>query len=335
MEIRKVQVTGGSSYIITLPKEWTKSLNIKKNDQLGLITQPNGTLLVTTEITGRQVQITKEFDVDNTTEPTCIYRCLIGAYIAGYTIIKIKSAKKMPLFVRTNVREFTEMTIGQEVVEETDTSIIIKDLLNPVEMPFNNTIQRMYIIVKNMHEDAISALKNGNKMLAEDVISRDNDVDRLHWLIARQYNMILRNANLAENMGVTLGMATNYLLISRIMERIGDHAVIIAKNVLNLIGRGIDKKIIDTVVSTGDFALQIFKKSMESFLGEDIKASNENIESVKKLAPLYEEINTLALPQKGIMAISVGYIIESIRRTGEYAGDLSEVVINYLIGGKN
>jgi len=335
MEIRKVQVTGGSSYIITLPKEWTKSLNIKKNDQLGLITQPNGTLLVTTEITGRQVQITKEFSVDNTTEPTYIYRCLIGAYIAGYTIIKIKSAKKMPIFVRTNVREFTDVTIGQEVVEETDTSITIKDLLNPVEMPFNSTIQRMYIIVKNMHEDAIGALKNGNKILAEDVISRDNDVDRLHWLIARQYNMILRNANLAENMGVTLGMATNYLLISRIMERIGDHAVIIAKNVLNLIGKGIDKKIIDTVVSTGNFALQIFKKSIESFLGEDIKASNENIESVKKLAPLYEEINTLALPQKGVMAISVGYIIESIRRTGEYAGDLSEVVINYLIGGKN
>ena len=335
MEIRKVQVTGGSSYIITLPKEWTKSLNIKKNDQLGLITQPNGTLLVTTEITGRQVQITKEFDVDNTTESTCIYRCLIGAYIAGYTIIKIKSAKKMPLFVRANVREFTDVTIGQEVVEETDTSITIKDLLNPVEMPFNSTIQRMYIIVKNMHEDAIGALKNNNKILAEDVISRDNDVDRLHWLIARQYNMILRNANLAENMGVTLGMATNYLLISRIMERIGDHAVIIAKNVLNLIGKGIDKKIIDTIVSTGNFALQIFKKSMESFLKEDIKASNENIESVKKLTPLYEEINTLALPQKGIMAISVGYIIESIRRTGEYAGDLSEVVINYLIGGKD
>jgi phosphate uptake regulator len=202
-------------------------------------------------------------------------------------------------------------------------------------MPFNSTIQRMYIIVKNMHEDAIGALKNGNKVLAEDVISRDNDVDRLHWLIARQYNMILRNANLAENMGVTLGMATNYLLISRIMERIGDHAVIIAKNVLNLIGKRIDKKIIDTVVSTGNFALQIFKKSIESFLREDIKASNENIESVKKLAPLYEEINTFTLPQKGIMAISVGYIIESIRRTGEYAGDLSEVVINYLIGGKN
>lgn len=32
MEIRRVQITGGSSYVITLPKEWATSQNIKKND---------------------------------------------------------------------------------------------------------------------------------------------------------------------------------------------------------------------------------------------------------------------------------------------------------------
>ena len=47
MEIRRVQVTGGSSYIITLPKGWVKKSNIQKNDSIGLISQPDGTLLIT------------------------------------------------------------------------------------------------------------------------------------------------------------------------------------------------------------------------------------------------------------------------------------------------
>ena len=47
MEIRRVQMTGGSSFIITLPKEWVKKLNIGKNDPIGLIQQPDGSLLVT------------------------------------------------------------------------------------------------------------------------------------------------------------------------------------------------------------------------------------------------------------------------------------------------
>ncbi|GAG48430.1 unnamed protein product, partial [marine sediment metagenome] len=51
MEIRRVQITGGSSYVITLPKEWIKSTNVKKNDPLGLIPQSDGTLLITSKMT--------------------------------------------------------------------------------------------------------------------------------------------------------------------------------------------------------------------------------------------------------------------------------------------
>ncbi|BDC35562.1 hypothetical protein MTLP_02440 [Candidatus Methanoliparum sp. LAM-1] len=65
-----------------------------------------------------------------------------------------------------------------------------------------------------------------------------------------------------------------------------------------------------------------------------MRSSNENIESLTKLASLCEEINTLALQQKSAIAIQVGYIAESIRRTGEYAGDLSECVINHLTWAK-
>jgi len=46
MEIRRVQMTGGSSYVVTLPKEWISEMRIKKNDPVGLIVQPDGTLIV-------------------------------------------------------------------------------------------------------------------------------------------------------------------------------------------------------------------------------------------------------------------------------------------------
>ncbi|MHA1292848.1 MAG: AbrB/MazE/SpoVT family DNA-binding domain-containing protein [Promethearchaeota archaeon] len=36
IEHRKVQQTGGSSFIISLPKEWIKKHEIKKNDPLKL-----------------------------------------------------------------------------------------------------------------------------------------------------------------------------------------------------------------------------------------------------------------------------------------------------------
>jgi len=37
------------------------------------------------------------------------------------------------------------------------------------------------------------------------------------------------------------------------------------------------------------------------------------------------------LKQDTMIAIHVGYIAESVRRAGEYAGDISETVINLLV----
>jgi hypothetical protein len=55
---------------------------------------------------------------------------------------------------------------------------------------------------------------------------------------------------------------------------------------------------------------------------------------VSTLESVCEEINTHALQQKAIIALSVGYVVESIRRTGEYSEDISETVINYLVGAE-
>ena len=133
-------------------------------------------------------------------------------------------------------------------------------------------------------------------------------------------------------MNITIGLTSTCFLISRIIERIGDHVVRIAQNVPKLVDSNLNKQTIDRILSASNLSLDIFNKSMGAFFQKDIKASNETIKSVVKLELLCEEINTLALQQKGIVAISIGYIIESIRRIGEYAEDISENVINYLVG---
>jgi len=332
MEIRRVQMTGGSSYIITLPKEWIKKVNVQKNDPVGLISQSDGTLLLTPKIDREQIQKTKEFDVSNLTNQDFLLRNLIGAYISGYNSIVIKSSSRMSPQAKMTIRKFTRTTIGQEIVEETDTQVIIKDILNPAEMPFDRTIKRMHIIVKGMHEDIMTSIQRNDKKLAEDVLIRDNEIDRLHWLVARQHNIILQNVSFAEKMGITIELATTSFLISRIIERIGDHVIRIAQNAVNITDKKTDQAILEKLISSSQLALEIFNKSITSFLRRDVKAANETIDSVSKLETKCEEINKLALKQKGEHVISIGYVVESIRRIGEYSSDISENVINHLTG---
>ena len=335
MEVRRIQLTGGSSYIITLPKEWIKKLNIKKNDPIGLHIQSNGTILITPKISREQKQRIKTIKVKNSVEPEFLFRELVGAYIAGYNSIEIKAKDRMPPLARTTVRKMIQIAIGQEVVEETTNSIIIKDLLNPAEMPFKKTIKRMHVIVKSMHEDVMQSLKNKDKKIAEDVVTRDNEVDRLHWLIARQYNIILRNVNFAEKMDTTTEYASTSHLISKIIERIADHVTRIAYNIIELNLEEIDNKIIEKMIKANKKSLDIFYESIGTFIIKDISKANKNIDKVEELVNECNQISSSVLKQKGATAVSLGYIIESTRRIGEYSEDICENVINYYVQQEN
>jgi phosphate uptake regulator len=334
MEIRKVQITGGSSYVITLPKEWVQNQKIQKNEPLGMVVQSDGTLLVTREISEKPIQKTKKIDVTAINDPTYLFRILIGTYIAGFTTIEVYSKARLPPSIGMIVRDFTQMTIGPEVVEETDNTIVLKDLLNPMEMPFDNTLKRMFVIVKNMYLDAMNATESGKLKITEEIISRDSDVDRLHWLIARQTNIVLKNPDIARRMALSPYMVMNALVISRIIERIGDHAVRWAENTRRISGKELDPAVIRQMKSASSLAIAIFDKSINAYFKPDLKESHLNIEQVTRLEALCEEMNALAMEQEPDVAVALRYIAESIRRSGEYAGDISETVINYLVEEK-
>ena len=332
METRKVQVTGGgSSYIVTLPKDWVIQNKIEKNDPIHMLIQPDGTLLITTKKTASVGQKLKKINIDDMINSRFFFRYLVGVYIAGFSTIEIESKSRIDPMIREIISEFRQNTIGPEIMDESVSSITIKNLINPIEMPFDKTINRMYILVKTMHEDVITALKRKDKGLAEEVIHRDSDVDRLHWLIARQVNLVNTDSILAKEMGVKPEQSTNYLIISRLLERIGDHAVRIAKNVPVVIDYGLDKKILEKIISASTVSLEILSNSMKGWSNNDILKANDTIESLKSVHMLYEEIHREAVLLQGEPPIAISYIIESIRRTGEYAVDISEITINHLV----
>jgi phosphate uptake regulator len=331
MEIRKVQVTGGASYIISLPKEWARAQKIKKNDPLGVLVQPDGTLLIAPRITGEKSRRERVFEVTPDMDPVYLFRLLIATYIAGYSVIHLRAVPRIPAFVRTAVREFTQMTIGQEVAEETENSITIRDLLNPMEMPLDRTLSRMAVIVRSMHQDAMVALIAANGTLAEDVIKRDNDVDRLHWLVARQYNLILSDPNLARSMKITPVTASSCYVLSRLIERIGDHGVRIAENVKKLMEKRLEAAEKDSLKEAMDLALGLFTRGIDAFSAEDLEGSHLIIGMT---APLEERcllMDAMAQHHKGEIATALVAIIGSIRRIGEYTEDICENTINHIV----
>ncbi|MBY8983890.1 MAG: phosphate uptake regulator PhoU [Candidatus Lokiarchaeota archaeon] len=329
-QTRKVQKTGGSSYTISLPKAWIDKNGIEKNDTLGILSQPDGNLLITPQIKTERIQKIKEIDVEDFPDDNFLFRVLIGAYIMGFSIIIIKSGKKFEPHIRDTIRKFTQIAIGPEIEEESPNFIKIKDLVNPREMPFEKTIRRMYILAQGMFEDSMNAFKTSNLNLAENVIKSDNEIDRLHYLIMRQVSIALSDIILCQKMGVTLEDAVHFQQISRFLERIADHAVKISKKVINLGDSRVDDKIKGEIEGASNLSIELMNRSLDAWLQKDINLANECIELIKSLISTTEKIS-FSSSNNTKSSIAIGYIIESIRRTGEYSGDISEIIINSLI----
>ena len=330
MDARKVQKTGGSTLIVSLPKKWVNEIGIKNGDSIGFIQQPDGTMLLSPKLAGKKTPRIRVVNVEEM-ESEHLLRKMISIYMAGYNVIELKADKRMTPEIREAIRSFSRKIIGPEIIEETINSVTLHDLVEPGDLPLDKGVGRMYLITKSMHTDAVTALKERNTTLADDVIARDNEVNRLYWLVLKQYNLLLNDPGFGGKIGTNPNEALAYLLIARIIERIADHADRIAESVKQLEEEKIDKKIMHDILTASRIALSIVETSISAFYTKNISECNKAIDSSKNLMKIRENLIGKVVGTKSTVAVPLAYIIESIDRTGFYGTDIAEIAINHIV----
>ena len=154
-------------------------------------------------------------------------RDVIACYIAGYKTIEI-SSHQLTAMQKRDLHTIVNKLIGPEILEETINKVVIHDLLSEEVLPADRALKRMKNVARSMIQDALSSLIKRNKELAMDVIQRDDDVDRLNLLIARQFNDILRSGSIKQEIQSPIS-AVNYMQAATNLERMADHASKIAE----------------------------------------------------------------------------------------------------------
>jgi phosphate uptake regulator len=328
LEIRRVQKTGASTMTVSLPKDWIESNSIKPGTPVVVRPLPDGTITIDPKMQREKEEARKIIVVDDDETKEHLTRKLIGAYLAGYNIIEVRSKGRLDLDLKHAVKDISRMVIGPEVIEETSNTIILHDLSDPVELPQEKCVRRMHLIVNSMHKDAITSLQEEDEALAKDVIDRDTDVDRLYWMAAKQYNMILKDRKLSEKIGVDIFEGMSLMLVARGIERIGDHAEKIAHNALLLSSSGQSIPKTDDILKLSAQAIKILDMAMEAFFRKDIKAANNIIDLGDKLVQQCQDQSGTERMPANQTAVARTSVMDSITRTTMYAMDIAEIAIN-------
>jgi len=331
---RKLQITGGSTYILSLPKKWVTQMALKKGSSVALETQGDGSILVIPETRKKIEKPTYAMiEVASRENMDLILRKIVASYLVGYNTIIVKANnERLDFTLRSDIKNFVrKKLIGTEIIEDSPNSIMMEVLLSYPELSVERALRRMCIITSSMHRDVMKALNSFDEELAHEVIYMDDEVDRFGFYIIRQLKAAIEDSIILKEIGLpSRRHCLGYRLITKAVERTADHAVEIAENIL-MLRQPIDLRLCEPINSMSALAASVFNETIETIFKEDFRQANEIVQKAKQADVMRKGLMESILVREIEGASNLSLIIESITRSAEYASDIAEIVLNLNI----
>jgi len=332
-ENRKIQVTGGSTYILSLPKKWIQKNQIKKGDSVFVREEENGSLLIDTLgdrkfIDKKEETLIRIHPKDTTSS---ILRKTVSTYLIGYTKIRIITNLPYALSpkLRNDLKSFVrQFLVGTEILTDSSSELALQVLLDYRELSVQNVLNRMAIITSSMHKDAMMAFEKMDIQTAKSVIETDTEVDRFSFYLIRQTKLAISNRQTIKAIGLKNERdCLGYRLITKTVERTADHAAKIAEYVLNFKKKP-EQLIINKINVLSKFAVSMFDKSINALFEKNYDLADKVSDSLIEFAKLEKDILDKPKTNGSDDFSNLRLLLESIIRTAEYASDIAEVVLN-------
>jgi phosphate uptake regulator len=327
-EARKLQRIGGNTLYVSLPKRWTKKIQLKHGDKVTLIPQPDDSMYIyPTAKQERPREII--LDINGKESRQSIKRGVMAAYVNGFDIINLKAEERFTDEQQVLIREIVDHLFGLELVEVTGNTITIQCLLKQ-DLPIEKTMQRIHNVILSMFSETVSALKEQNINPVKGLTRRMHDIKRLSLVTNRLLRSLIIFPRSVEVREVSLIDCVDYLQILHIIAEIADNVNKISESVIALGEQTLPKSILEPLCQECLPIQVLYDQSVQALLSKDISLANHVLDSRLTLDNLWKlcreadeksEISSLAL--------SYAYLlIDNLKQIQQYADEIAEIAID-------
>jgi phosphate uptake regulator len=320
---RKIQQTPTGTFFVCLPREWANVTGLKKGVEVNLEVTSDGKLVV---------------DPKNAAEPepkvatlgigTFLGREIVGRYLLGYDTINIEAKDRIDANARKIVKSTASSLAGLEIVEETICKISLQSIS---QQPFGflpeKILQRNHGLVAGMIRDVSNSFINSDSELAKSVVSRDNESNRLYFLLVRTLRTIIQNPRLSDKLGITPIECLDFRLAASLIEGIGDACVQFASNTMALDGMKLSDELRKPLFELQSACSEANEQAIKAFLNKDISLA-ENVRNLReKIELISTNIERVAKETSVDLMPQVLAAVSFLRQIYERSVDMADLVV--------
>lgn len=317
IENRKIYLSGGKSYIITLPKRWVENNGLKAGDYIKMDISDNVIVLKAKDSEKAKKVVTLDSkDICH----DCLIRRIVAYYIAGYDSVRVKVYSGEH---RRAISLASDMLIGAEIIEDLGKEIVLEIFTDPNRFNIDYIVERIGKMCITMLSDFKQHLKSLDGYIHSSIVMRESEIDRLHFLALRLLKSEIRPENLLE-----------YRIIIRALERISDHCVKMSDSLMSI------KMQLPKLIEFVEICENILKMTMKSYHKRSSDLADEVINEVEKFYSmekkysniLFELLEDFWRKKESIeKSANLRIILDSLSRIAGYCSDIAEAVINMCI----
>lgn len=279
MERRKIQLIAGTTYSVSLPKEWVKKNNLKEKNEIILHEKNDKTLLLSPHsLEGKKLEDVSLNIDDNIGN---IDQILFSMYYLGVENITLFSKTDITKDIRSRIRKTMTHMSGTEISFEDKNKIKLKVLLDKSKIDINQLLYRINLII----DLSITNILEGIDL--DEIRINENEIDRLYHLIAKIVSLSLIDSNVLHSSKINnVSLVPSYFLIGKRLENVGDNINHLSGYLNKRIAEFDSKKEILTFIKTQiersiNYLLKDKKIIFEKVTATDIKKINKLIFKIK------------------------------------------------------
>lgn len=221
METRKVLEMGGGTMLISLPKEWAKKNKLSRGASVVVDEISSRRLLV--KPMGGEERDVKTVVIDYPKEnPSYLINDVTGAYLIGSNVIKIQGRQMISREDRERMKSAIRRLVGLEIMDEDSKSMTLQFLPEASTLDPEKIVRRMGSLTQGMLRDTSEALSSGDEKMLTLIGERDDEVDRLYFLLVRAIRTATIDPEVAERYGLTPVECLDYRVLASFLESLGD-----------------------------------------------------------------------------------------------------------------